>query len=476
VIQKLHSAGFEAYAVGGCVRDYLLGRSPQDWDVATSAKPEEIARVFPDSFYENEFGTVGVKTGLEDPALSVVEVTTFRAEEKYTDKRHPDTVKFVSSLKEDLARRDFTINAMALLPGVKEQCELIDVFGGKEDLKRKLIRAVGEPRTRFSEDALRLLRAVRFAAELGFTLEPKTNAAVSKNAEWLQVISKERIRDELVKLIMSPNPKIGFELLYELGLLRFIIPELETGVGVAQNKHHIYTVWEHNLRALQYAAEKKYELHVRIAALFHDIAKPETKEGEGPDATFYGHEVVGARVAAKALQRLRFSRSMIERTVHLVRYHLFYYNVGEVTETGVRRFLRRVGPEHVDDLVKVREADRIGSGVPKAKPYKIRHLLYMIEKVSRDPISPKMLKVNGNDVMQLLKIEPGPKVGHILHILLSEVLEDPKKNDRVYLKREIKTLGALSEGTLAKRATQSRETKEEFETGIEKETKAKYYV
>ncbi len=275
---------------------------------------------------------------------------------------------------------------------------------------------------------------------------------------------------------MSKEPKKGFELLHEVGLLQFIIPELEKGIGVTQNKHHIYTVWEHNLRALQYTADKNYDLAIRLAALLHDISKPETKAGEGPNATFYGHEVVGSRVAAEILERLRFPREILEKVVHLVRYHLFYYNVGEVTESGVRRFLQRVGKETVEDLIKVREADRIGSGVPKAKPYKIRHLLYMIEKVSRDPISPKMLKVSGRDVMETLAIGPGPKVGYILNILLAEVLDDPKKNAKKYLRERIKEVGEFGEEELKKKAQSSLEEREEFESGVEEKMKAKYYV
>lgn len=474
IVRKLSQAGHEAYIVGGCVRDLLLSREPQDWDVTTNAKPEEILRVFPGSFYENEFGTVGVKTGSQDPKLAVVEVTTFRKEERYTDKRHPDVVKFVSSLEEDLKRRDFTINAMALKLKPKE--EVIDLFSGKEDLERKLIRAAGDAEARFSEDALRMMRAVRFAAEFGFTIEEKTKRAIRGHRALLHAISKERIRDEVSKLLTSPQPKFGVELLHEVGLLQFVAPELETGISVTQNKHHIYTVWEHNLRALQYAADKNYPLHIRLAALLHDVSKPETKEGEGPDATFYGHEVLGAKVAAKILERLRFPKEMIEKVVHLVRYHLFYYNVGEVTPAGVRRFLRRVGPENIQDLIKVREADRIGSGVPKAKPYKIRHLLYMIEKVSADPISPKMLKVTGSDVMEILKIHPGPKIGQILNILLAEVLDDPERNTEAHLRGRIGELGKLAEKELRERAKASREEKEEFESGVDRSLKAKYYV
>jgi len=484
IAEKLKKAGYQAYLVGGCVRDLLLGREPKDWDIATNAKPEEIQRIFPDSVYENAFGTVGVKTGSEIPALKVVEITTYRLEGRYTDKRHPDEIKFAKTVEEDLSRRDFTINAMALRCDTNLRMhtndtngyEFIDPYGGQKDLKDKIIRAVGNPDERFNEDALRLMRAVRFSAEFGFEIENKTAEAIKKHAGLFEMIAKERIRDEFIKIVMAEKPSEGIQKLEDLGLLRYIIPELREGVGITQNKHHIYTIWEHSLRSLDYAAKNNYSLEVRLAALLHDVGKPRTKQGEGTDSTFYSHEIVGAKMTARILNRLCFPKDITERVVHLVRYHLFYYNVGEVTEAGVRRFLVRVGPENVGDFVKVREADRIGSGVPKAVPYKIRHLLFMIEKVKQDPISPKMLAVNGEDVMRILEIEPGPRVGQILSILLEEVLDDPKKNSKEYLVMRIDELGKLSDKELEKIAKQAREKKEEFESGIEGEIKKKYYV
>jgi poly(A) polymerase/tRNA nucleotidyltransferase (CCA-adding enzyme) len=432
VVEKLKESGFEAYVVGGCVRDFLRGVEPEDWDITTNAKPEEIMKIFPKSFYENRFLTVTVLTKSENPKLKEIEITTFRKEAKYTDKRHPDFVGFAKTLEEDLARRDFTINAMAIDVGRRKEEEgirIIDLFGGQEDLKNKIIRAVGDPRERFSEDALRMMRAVRFSVTLGegWKIEEKTQEAIKENAFWISAISKERIRDEFLKIIMSERAAEGIERMRQLGLLKYIIPELEEGYKVTQNKHHIYDCYEHYLRSLDFAAKKGFNMYVRLAALFHDIGKPRTKRGEGPDATFYGHEIVGAKMTAQILNRLRFSKKDIEKIVKLVRYHLFYYNPGEVGESSVRRLLRKVGKENVEELLQVRMADRIGSGVPKAEPYKLRHLRYMIEKVSRDPISVKMLKVDGNDVMEILKIKPGPKVGQILQILLEEVIEDPKK-------------------------------------------------
>jgi len=488
IAEKLQKADYRAYLVGGCVRDILLEKEPKDWDIATDARPEKIQEIFSAfagatadksaTVYENEFGTVGVKTGSENERLKIVEVTTFRLEGKYTDKRHPDEIKFAKTIEEDLGRRDFTINAIAAEFPISnfQFSNIIDPFNGQEDLKNRIIRTVGEPSERFNEDALRLMRAVRFAVELDFEIEPKTTEAIKKQAGLLEIIAKERIRDELIKIIMTPQAAKGISLLEESGLLKYVMPELKEGVGIGQNKHHIYTVFEHSLRSLDYAAKNNYSLEIRLAALLHDIGKPKTKRGEGPDSTFYGHEVLSAKMAARILDWLHFPKNLIEKVVHLVRYHLFYYNVGEVTEAGVRRFLQRIGPENVDDFIKLRQADRIGSGVPKAVPYKIRHLLFMIEKVKADPISAKMLKVNGKDVMEILNIPAGPKVGQILSILLDEVIENPEKNTKENLELRIKDLGKLSDAELEKLAKQAKERKEEFESGIEEEMKKKYYV
>lgn len=480
--KALQDAGFEVYLVGGCVRDLIMSeiegifKEPKDWDVATNAKPEQIQKIFLDSVYENKFGTVGVKTDSEDPKLKVVEITTYRIEGKYTDKRHPDEIKFAKTVEEDLARRDFTVNALALSLAEVMANKIIDPFNGQEDLKKKIIRTVGNSKERFNEDALRLIRAVRFAAELGFKIEKETEQAIKNEAGLLEMIAKERIRDEFIKLIMTPNAKEGIEKLEELGLLKHILPELREGISVGQNKHHIYTVWEHNLRALDYAVKKNYSLEIRLAALLHDLGKPKTKAGEGPDSTFYAHEIVGAKMTAEIMDRLRFPNNIAEKVIHLVRYHLFYYNVGEVTEAGVRRFLKRVGPEYVDDLIKIREADRIGSGVPKAVPYKLRHLLFMIDKVKRDPISPKMLKINGIDVMEILNVKPSPRIGWLISIALEEVLDEPSKNEKDYLESKIKELNKLTDKELEKMSGEAKETKEEFESGAVEEIKKKHRV
>jgi tRNA nucleotidyltransferase (CCA-adding enzyme) len=475
VIERLKKKKFEAYIVGGCVRDFLRGVEPEDWDITTNAKPEEIQKIFPKSFYENKFLTVTVKTGSKKPKLKEIEITTYRSETKYTDKRHPDEVKFARTIEEDLARRDFTINAIALKIKDKKK-EIFDPFFGKKDLEAKLIRAVGRAGERFSEDALRMMRGVRFATVLGFKIEEKTAAAIKKNAPWLQAISKERIREELMKIIMTERAAEGLELLRKLGLLKYIIPELEMGLGVSQNKHHIYECYEHGLLSLDYAAKKKFNKYVRLASLLHDVAKPRCKRGEGPNATFYGHEIVGAKMTAQILNRLKFSQKDIEKIVKLVRYHLFYYNVDEVSESSVRRLVRQAGPENMEELLQVRMADRIGSGVPKAEPYKLRHLKYVIEKVSQDPISVKMLKVSGRDVMKILEIKPGPKIGQILDILLGHVLSDPRKNKKEFLEREIKKLGRLKEREISSLSQKAKKEREKIEIKKDEMTKKKYWV
>lgn len=478
VIDKLKKRGFEAYVVGGCVRDFLRRVEPQDWDVATNAKPEEIQKIFPKSFYKNKFLTVTIQTGSKDSKLKGIEITTYRSEAKYTDKRHPDQVKFAKTIQEDLSRRDFTVNAIALSLSVSDadRLKVIDPFNGQKDLEAKIIRAVSKPETRFSEDALRMMRAVRFAATLDFEIEPKTATAIKKNAPWLRAISKERIRDELMKIIMADKAADGVEILRRLGLLKYIMPELEEGYGVSQNKHHIYECYEHCLRSLDYAAKSNFNEYVRLAALLHDVGKPRTKRGEGQDSTFYAHEVVGAKMTMQILSRLKFPKKDIEKIAKLVRYHLFYYNVDEVTESSVRRLVRQVGPENMEELLEVRFCDRIGSGVPKAEPYKLRHLKYVIEKVSRDPISVKRLKVNGEDVIKVLKIKPGPKIGHVLDILLGHVLGDPKKNKKEFLEKEIKKLGKLSPGELVFLAEKALKEREKLVMKRDEMTKQKYWV
>ena len=472
IIGKLEDAGFKAYIVGGCVRDFLLDAEPKDWDVTTNAKPEEIQKVFPDSFYENAFLTVTVRTESKNEKISEVEITTYRSEAKYSDKRHPDAVKYAEKIEDDLSRRDFTVNAIAM----DSKKKIVDLFEGQKDLENKIIRTVGNPEERFNEDALRMLRAVRFATTLNFKIEEKTAEAIRKNSIWLEAVSKERIRDEFVKIIMADKAAEGIELLRELNLLKFVLPELLENYGVAQNKHHTYDCYWHAVKALEFTAKKKLSLDVRLAALLHDIGKPRSKNGEGENATFYNHEMIGAKMAFQILNTLKFSKKEIEKITKLVRFHLFYYNVDEVKESSVRRLVKNVGPENMEDLMWVRQADRIGSGVPKAEPYKLRHLKYLIEKVSKDPISVKMLKINGADLMGTLGEKPGPKIGQILDALLGVVLDDPKKNNKKYLETEAKKFAKLPENHLKELAERSKEEKMEVQNQEDNSVKQKYWV
>ncbi len=499
IIEKLEGDGFKAYIVGGCVRDVLIKRTPKDWDITTDAKPEEIQKIFPDSFYENVFGTVAVKLKPEIssdieadkraclPAkrgLDLVEITTFRTEAKYTDKRHPDEVKFAKTIEEDLKRRDFTINAMAIKveSSKVKSYKVIDLFGGQKDLKNKIIRAVGNPNERFNEDALRMIRAARFAAELNFQTEEETAKAILKKAFLLEAIAKERIRDEFIKIINSRSPALGIEILRKLGLLKFIIPELELGCGVSQNKYHLYDIYEHSLFALKAAAEQNFGPEVRIAALLHDIAKPQTKEGEGPDATFYNHDFIGAKIAAKILNRLKFPNKEGEKIILLVKNHMFLSDPDKITEAGVRRLIVRAGKENIPDLINLRISDRLGMKIqeeglktrtPKARPYRLRKLEYLIEKVSQDPISAKMLKINGNDIIDILKIEPGPKIGAILDVLLAEAIENPGINNKEYLTKRVRQ---LNEENLEALRTKAREKIEEKKEEEDLKIKGKHWI
>ena len=479
IIKKLKKNKLEAYIVGGCVRDSLTQtKEPNDWDITTNAKPEEVQKIFPNSFYENNFLTVTVQTKSEDPRLQEIEITTYRSETEYEDKRHPKEVKPVSTLKEDLARRDFTVNAMAIDIENKDDLKVIDFFNGQEDLKNRTIRTVGNPGERFSEDALRIMRAARFATTLkgNWKIEEETSKAIKKLAGSLKLISQERIRDEFVKIVMSEKAAEGIELLRKLNILKQIIPEIEEGYKIKQNKHHIYDCYEHCIRSLGYAAKKNFNKHVRISALFHDIGKPRTKEGKGEEATFYNHEIVGANMTFKILNRLKFPKKDVKKISKLVRYHLFYYNPEEVGESSIRRLVRSVGPENMDELIELRMADRIGSGVPKAEPYKLRHLRYLIEKVSQDPLSTKMLKVNGNEIIKILQIQAGPKIGYILNVLLGYILEDPKKNKKDFLEKEVKKLGKLEEKKLINLFKEAIQKRREVEMKRDKMTKKKYWV
>ncbi|MFA5831475.1 MAG: CCA tRNA nucleotidyltransferase [Candidatus Paceibacterota bacterium] len=613
VTDTLQDAGFEAYLVGGCVRDLILGREPKDWDITTNAVPKEIIGLFEKTFYENTYGTVGVvvktedidvthetkedvapafalthetttnhvdsrlrendghttdisgettestktegfsfasqrpasaprqaaraisqivthetegyvsrethekeqknvtdKThegqnvpngvaicqladrqatvaretpqyypgqatddegseflsGMTEPIVSgetvVVEVTPYRVESEYTDKRHPDEVVFSKKLEDDLKRRDFTINALAYNPREKI---IIDLYKGQEDIKDKIIKAIGKPEDRFNEDALRLLRAVRFSSELGFIIEKETGNAVQRLSENLKNISSERIRDEFIKIIMSDGAMNGIILAHDLGLLRFIVPELEKGIGLEQKGMHIYTIWEHNLRALDTAVKHGWPLHIRLAALLHDISKPETRRWseEKNKWTFYGHDVVGGRVSKKVLERLKFPVKLTNTVSAMVKYHMFFSDIEKITLSAVRRIVANVGAENVWDLMKIRACDRIGMGRPVEKPYRLRKYEAMIEEAMRSPVSVGMLKIDGTRIMEVTHETPGPKLGLILHALLEEVLEDPGLNTEEYLEKRTLELIKLPETELKKLGEEGKEKKAEAE-------------
>ena len=482
ITDALKNAGFEAYLVGGCVRDMILGRKPQDWDVTTNATPEEIQGFFENTFYENEYGTVGVvNEGIEDPTLKVVEVTPYRKESGYTNKRHPDVVTFGVTLEEDLSRRDFTVNAIAYDPSDSKghpKGHFVDPHKGQKDIKDKIIKTVGKPADRFGEDALRILRAVRLASELRFEIEPGSRETIKKMAQNLAEISRERIRDEFVKIIMSDKPMFGMLLAYDLGLTTHIAPALAEGVHVKQNQAHAYVVFEHLMRTLQASADKKLALEVRLAALFHDIAKPHTKawNEKKEDWSFHGHQVVGAKITAKTLENLRFSRETIEKTVKLVRWHMFFSDTEQITHSAVRRLIKSVGVENVWDLMELRKCDRIGTGRPKESPYRLRKYQAMIEEVMRDPTTVGMLKIDGVRLMEVTREKPGPRIGWILHALLEEVLDDPSKNTLEYMENRATELSVLSDKELQTLGEAGKEKKEEVEETETKKIRGKYGV
>ncbi len=465
VAKTLRDGGFEAYLVGGCVRDLLIGRKPKDWDVTSNATPDQIQALFPDSFYTNDFGTVGVLRETTDETLKIIEVTPYRTESEYTDKRRPDKVAFGQSLEEDLARRDFTVNAIAY---DESKGQLVDPYKGQIDLKAKVLRTVRDPEERFEEDGLRLMRAVRLVAELGFALDADTAAAIQKKAGNLKHVSRERVRDELVRILESDQPMLALVLAQQLGILELIAPDLVRGIGIEQNQAHSYDVFGHLMRALQHAADKKWPLDVRLAALFHDVSKPETRRWskEKGDWTFHGHEVVGSRVTEKALHDLRFSRETIEKVVKLVRWHMFFSDPDQITLSAVRRMIRNVGEENIAELLDLRICDRIGTGRPKEQPFRFRKYKAMVDQALRDPISVTMLKTDGTRMMEKFHVEPGPRIGWALNALLEEVLEDPKRNTETYLDEKTAQLLALSDTelrALGESGKKSREVREEAE-------------
>ncbi len=433
-MRAFRDKGYEIYLVGGGVRDLLLGKETNNWDFTTSAKPEEILKLFENAFYHNKYGTVTVPIKLKDKTL-LFEVTPFRKESGYSDFRHPDKIEWANTVEEDLARRDFTINAIAF-DGEK----LIDPFGGQKDLKNKIIRAVGEPDRRFQEDALRLMRAVRFASQLGFQIEPKTYQSIVKNAYLIKNISWERIRDEFFKILQSPYSADGILVLKNTGLLHYILPELEECFKTPQKspkRHHIYDVGTHLVESLRHCPSK--DVITRFATLIHDIGKPKTfKKTEEGVITFYNHEVVGAKIADRIARRFKLSNKQRDKLVRLVRFHQFTVDEKQ-TDKALRRFIRNVGKENLEDMLALRVADRIGSG---AKPSSWRLELFKkrLKEVQKQPFSIKDLKIDGYDVMKILGLKPGPKVGEVLKKVFEKVERGEVRNEREELIEEVKKL------------------------------------
>lgn len=476
VTDALREAGYEAYLVGGCVRDLFRDTKPKDWDVTTNATPEDIQNIFEHSFYENDFGTVGVvNDDTEDETLNVIEVTPYRIEGKYSDGRRPDAVHFSDKLEDDLKRRDFTINALAY---DESKGQLIDLYKGQDDIKDKIVRTVGDPHERFAEDYLRMLRAVRIAAQLGFDVSRETHEAIVSHADQLENVSIERIRDEFSKLLETDSPMQGITVLHETGMLKHILPELEEGISMEQRGPHIYDVWEHNLRAVQHAADKEWPFHVRLAALLHDIAKPRTREWSDEQNlwTFHGHDVVGAKVSREILNRLKYPKDTIKVVSKMVRYHLFFSDPDQITLSAVRRLVRNIGKEYIWDLMKLRVCDRIGTGRPKEQPYRLRKFESMIEEAMRDPVTVSMLKIDGARIMEVTRENPGPRIGWILHALLEEVLEDPKRNTAEHLEERAVELANLADTELKELGEKGKEKQREEDEKELKEIRKKHWV
>ncbi len=417
----LWRGGQAAYVVGGCLRDAILGRAPADWDLTTDAPPEQVQSLFPRSIYENRFGTVVVRH-----AGHQYEITAFRRDVSYSDFRHPDRVEFGDSIEEDLARRDFTVNAMAWGSRPGDEPTFVDPYGGRDDLGLGILRAVGDPDRRFGEDALRMLRAVRLATTLGFEIEPATYRAIGRNAELARHLSGERIFAELQKLLMAGRPSVGLRLMADSGLLAVIAPDLARQRGLGQNKVAGEDLWDHTLRTVDAAPARPL---LRLSALLHDAGKPDTLA----DGHFHGHETVGAEMARDFLARLHAPRALQERVAHLVRLHMFSYEPGW-SDAAVRRFIRKVGPGSTDDLLALRAADNQGSGLPPESG----HLIELSARIQAElaanvVLGRNQLAIDGDDLMAELGLPAGRELGELLEALTERVIAEPALNDRSIL-------------------------------------------
>ncbi|MBP7740841.1 HD domain-containing protein [Candidatus Woesebacteria bacterium] len=511
ILKEIIQNGFEAYIVGGAVRDTLIDSydetdtvSGSDYDFTTSATPEQLQKIFPENFYENDFGTISVtKTHLHEqmnrivetdqngltpeektinlndatkihPSLQsdllnksildekqlvgkieeVYEITTFRSDGEYKNFRKPENVSWGETLESDLSRRDFTINAMAIkvpnkfLESIdfkndkdfiqldKNNYEVIDLHNGMADLEYQLIKTVGDPDKRFKEDALRLLRAIRFSVQLNMEIEAETYQSIKTNSNLIEHISWERIRDEFLKMLKSDFPKESIELLDKTGLLKTIMPELLEGKMIMQGGHHIADVWTHNLEALSECPSK--DPIIRLATLLHDVAKPRTLQIINDKPTFYNHEIIGSRMAKTIAKRLRLSGDEIEKVFVLVRYHMFHYQP-ENSDASLRRFMRKVGLNNINDILDLREADRLGSGARKSS-WRLEEMKQRMIEQLHQPFSVSDLDIDGNDLMSELNLKPGKIIGDILNQLFEKVLDDPelnKKDKLIELAKEI---------------------------------------
>jgi tRNA nucleotidyltransferase (CCA-adding enzyme) len=438
--ERLRAAGKRAWIVGGCVRDLLSGRDVNDWDICTDARPDALTAIFPRA----------IPTGIEHGTVTVVvnkvhyEVTTLRGEGAYTDGRRPDSVAFVDDITADLARRDFTVNAIAIDP---LSGHVIDPFGGRADIAARVLRAVGVAEERFGEDGLRVLRAARFVATLEFELDPATHAAIRPTLGTYRKVSAERVRDEWVKTMKSKRPSRAFDVMRETGILDVTCPEMMEGVGCEQNRYHTYDVWRHCMECMDACVGDPI---LRIAAMMHDVGKPRTRAvGEKTkDFTFYDHDRVGAEMVDPICTRLRFSNDERARIAALVRHHLFHYSA-DWSDAAVRRWIRRVGKDRIEDLYLLNEADLRAKGPALAAVIdddlaSLASLKVHVARVlaSGAAMSTRDLRVNGRDLMKELAIAPGPVLGEILDALLEVVTNDPAKNDRDALLAEAREIVA----------------------------------
>jgi len=435
ILDKFKEARYQIYIENNCYLILLMGRAVTDWDFTTDAKPEEILKVSPEGFYDNKFGTVGI--AIEN---QVFEITTMRKEGDYLDHRHPTEIGWTNKIEEDLARRDLTIDAIAAsITPSKDGIQITDPFNGRQDIKDKIIRTVGDPQKRFQEDALRLIRAIRIATQLEFSIEDTTFKAIQSNAQLIKEVAFERIRDELFKLLGSANPYMGVIKLREVHILQIILPELEKCFGLQQMgpKHdRVYDIGEHSLLALKHTPSSNPL--VRLAALLHDVGKPDTVniQTDG-NVTFYQHDVIGGRIVLEIAKKFNLSKKQADKLYKLVRWHMFSVSENQ-TDSAIRRFIKNVGLENIDDLMAVRVGDRLGGGTQTETSWRIEKFKSRIKQVLTKPFSISDLKVNGGDVMKVLNIKPGPKVGEILQKLFDEVLEDSSKNTPEYLLKKTK--------------------------------------